>query len=94
MSTKTLLEEPRAELTALHTLRLLPPSGLIDKVGCSISLITTGNIQEPCVSASIEDADLACSGHAKPVQSLPQAFWSFLCCAQPFLHLLDLHSHS
>ena len=31
MSTKTLLEEPRAELTALHTLRLLPPSGLIDQ---------------------------------------------------------------
>ena len=32
VTTKTLLEEPRAELTTLHTLRLLPASGLIDQV--------------------------------------------------------------
>ena len=31
VTTKTLLEEPRAELTTLHTLRLLPASGLIDQ---------------------------------------------------------------
>ena len=34
VTTKTLLEEPRAELTTLHTLRLLPASGLIDEVPC------------------------------------------------------------
>ena len=33
VSTKTLLEEPRAELTALHTLRLLLTAGLVDLVG-------------------------------------------------------------
>ena len=32
VSTKTLLEEPRAELTALHTLRLLLAAGLVDLV--------------------------------------------------------------
>ena len=32
VSTKTLLEEPRAELTALHTLRLLLNAGLVDLV--------------------------------------------------------------
>ena len=37
VATKTLLEEPRAELTALHTLRLLPPSGLIDQARCRCS---------------------------------------------------------
>lgn len=33
VSTKTLLEEPRAELTALHTMRLLLPAGLLTEVG-------------------------------------------------------------
>ena len=33
-STKTLLEEPRAELTALHTMTLLEPAGLLSKVRC------------------------------------------------------------
>ena len=32
VSTKTLLEEPRAELTALHTLPLLLAAGLLDEV--------------------------------------------------------------
>ena len=31
-STKTLLEEPRAELTALHTMRLLLEAGMITEV--------------------------------------------------------------
>ena len=42
VSTKTLLEEPRAELTALHTMTLLLPAGLLKQVrtlpihaGCS-----------------------------------------------------------
>ena len=35
VSTKTLLEEPRAELTALHTLRLLLQRGFVDQVSCS-----------------------------------------------------------
>lgn len=38
VSTKTLLEEPRAELTALHTLRLLLAAGLVDQVGCCACL--------------------------------------------------------
>ncbi len=32
VSTKTMLEEPRAELTALHTMTLLLPAGLLKKV--------------------------------------------------------------
>ena len=32
VSTKTLLEEPRAELTALHTLPLLLAAGILDQV--------------------------------------------------------------
>lgn len=35
VSTKTLLEEPRAELTALHTMRLLLPAGLLTQVHLS-----------------------------------------------------------
>ena len=35
VSTKTLLEEPRAELTALHTLRLLLARGFVDQASCS-----------------------------------------------------------
>lgn len=38
VSTKTLLEEPRAELTALHTMTLLLPAGLLKEV--SISLVS------------------------------------------------------
>lgn len=38
VSTKTLLEEPRAELTALHTLRLLLAAGLADLVGGWLSI--------------------------------------------------------
>ena len=37
-STKTLLEEPRAELTALHTMTLLEPAGLLSKVCCQPTL--------------------------------------------------------
>lgn len=37
VSTKTLLEEPRAELTALHTLLLLTRKGFIDEVTASSS---------------------------------------------------------
>jgi hypothetical protein len=36
VSTKTLLEEPRAELTALHTMRLLMPAGLVSEVCTSL----------------------------------------------------------
>lgn len=36
VSTKTLLEEPRAELTALHTMRLLLPAGLLTEVGACV----------------------------------------------------------
>ena len=36
VSTKTLLEEPRAELTALHTLRLLLGAGLVDLVRATL----------------------------------------------------------
>ena len=35
VSTKTLLEEPRAELTALHTLRLLLQRSFVDQASCS-----------------------------------------------------------
>lgn len=35
VSTKTLLEEPRAELTALHTMTLLLPAGLLTKACCT-----------------------------------------------------------
>ena len=35
VSTKTLLEEPRAELTALHTMTLLVPAGLLTKACCT-----------------------------------------------------------
>ena len=43
VSTKTLLEEPRAELTALHTLPLLLAAGILDQVpaltlGCGTAL--------------------------------------------------------
>ena len=38
-STKTLLEEPRAELTALHTMTLLEPAGLLSKVCCHKTLL-------------------------------------------------------
>ena len=38
-STKTLLEEPRAELTALHTMTLLEPAGLLSKVCCQPTLL-------------------------------------------------------
>lgn len=38
-STKTLLEEPRAELTALHTMTLLEPAGLLSKVRCQPTLL-------------------------------------------------------
>lgn len=37
VSTKTLLEEPRAELTALHTMRLLLPAGLLSEVCSALS---------------------------------------------------------
>jgi hypothetical protein len=33
---KTLLEEPRAELTSLHALRLLWKGGHIDQVGAAV----------------------------------------------------------
>ena len=53
VSTKTLLEEPRAELTALHTLRLLPPSGLIDQARCcSESLAAACHL--PCAAPALE----------------------------------------
>ena len=35
VSTKTLLEEPRAELTALHTMTLLVPAGLLTRARCT-----------------------------------------------------------
>ena len=38
-STKTLLEEPRAELTALHTMTLLEPAGMLSKVCCQPTLL-------------------------------------------------------
>ena len=42
VSTKTLLEEPRAELTALHTMTLLVPAGLLTKARCTCPHLTLG----------------------------------------------------
>ena len=66
VSTKTLLEEPRAELTALHTLRLLPPSGLIDQVPYIVKIppsLAAGNLTKALicyVTARLAIANLAC----------------------------------
>lgn len=49
VSTKTLLEEPRAELTALHTMTLLLPAGFLKKV--STLLIHAGGSSIPHMGA-------------------------------------------
>ena len=53
-STKTLLEEPRAELTALHTMTLLEPAGLLSKVRCQPTplpwLFCRALTSSPCLS--------------------------------------------
>ena len=45
VSTKTLLEEPRAELTALHTMTLLLPAGMLKKVStvCVLCCLQQGH---------------------------------------------------
>ena len=45
VSTKTMLEEPRAELTALHTMTLLLPAGLLKTV--SILFVSCTDQQSP-----------------------------------------------
>jgi len=47
VSTKTLLEEPRAELTALHTMTLLLPAGLLTKASAVTPLLPS-----PCRQVS------------------------------------------
>ena len=44
VSTKTLLEEPRAELTALHTMTLLVPAGLLTKARCTCLHMPLGRL--------------------------------------------------
>ena len=59
-STKTLLEEPRAELTALHTMTLLESAGLLSKVCCQPTLLPwlscRGLTPFPCLSMADSEA--------------------------------------
>ena len=67
VSTKTLLEEPRAELTALHTMTLLLPAGMLEKVStCFYPILSATESQqqvhrhklpyEPCIYTPWRDA--------------------------------------
>ena len=62
-STKTLLEEPRAELTALHTMTLLEPAGLLSKVCCQPTvlprLFCRGLTPLPCLFVADSEALLS-----------------------------------
>ena len=58
VSTKTLLEEPRAELTALHTMRLLLPAGLLTEVGASRG--TTACSRHRCSEPHTASGEIAC----------------------------------